>query len=129
MRTLLTLFTGLFFFVSACGTIALDATNLQESASVNNTETKPYTVLKSFELKDKAGWALGLIPVNKPAGDKHDYFQEMLEKQIRETGGDAIINLRIKAQNNFGDFLISVVTLGFYYTRTVTITGDVIKYN
>ena len=116
-------------FISSCATIGLDATSLQQAASVNDTEDQPYTVLKSFKITDKAGWALGIIPANKPAGDNHDYFKIMLEDQILDVGGDAIINLHIRAQFNFGDLLINIATLGLYLTRTVTVTGDVIKYN
>ena len=116
-------------FISSCATIGQDATSLQQAASVNDTEDQPYTVLKSFKITDKAGWALGVIPVNKPAGDKHDYFKTMLEDQILDVGGDAIINLHIRTQNSFGDILITILTGGFYVTRTVTVTGDVIKYN
>ena len=116
-------------FISSCATIGLDATSLQQAASVNDTEDQPYTVLKSFKITDKAGWALGIIPANKPAGDEHDYFKIMLEDQILDAGGDAIINLHIRTQFNFGDFLINIATLGLYLTRTVTVTGDVIKYN
>ena len=116
-------------FISSCATIGLDATSLQQAASVNDTEDQPYTVLKSFKITDKAGWALGIIPANKPAGDNHDYFKIMLEDQILDAGGDAIINLHIRAQFNFGDLLINIATLGLYLTRTVTVTGDVIKYN
>ncbi|MCH7691736.1 MAG: hypothetical protein IIA17_11940 [candidate division Zixibacteria bacterium] len=127
-RVLGVLCIGLLF-ISSCATIALDSTSLHEAASVNDTEDQAYTVLKSFSVNDKAGWALGIIPANKPAGDKHDYFRDILEKQIIDAGGDAIINLRIRAQNNFGDILISLFTWGLYVTRTVTVTGDVIKYN
>lgn len=116
-------------FISSCATIGLDATSLQQAASVNDTEDQPYTVLKSFKITDKAGWALGIIPANKPAGDNHDYFKIMLEDQILDVGGDAIINLHIRAQFNFGDLLINIATLGLYLTRTVTVTGYVIKYN
>ena len=115
-------------FVSSCATISLDASNLQEHTAVNNVDTAPYTVVKSFKFNDKAGWAIGFIPANKPAGDHHNYFEDMLDKQIRDAGGDAIINLRIRAQRNVGDFFIALGTLGLYETRTVTITGDVIKY-
>ena len=83
----------------------------------------------SFKVNDKAGWALGLIPANKPAGDKHEYFAEFLQTQIAKAGGDALINLRVRAQNNFGDILISLATLGYDVTRTVAVSGDVIKYN
>ncbi len=116
-------------FLTSCGTIALDATNLQESAQLNDSVGKSYTILKTFSVNDKAGWALGIIPANKPAGDKHEYFADFLKEQIAEVGGDAVINLRVRTQGNFGDFLIAVGTLGLYVTRTVTISGDIIKYN
>jgi len=115
-------------FIASCGTIALDATSLDESVQLNDAAGRPYTVVSSFSVKDKAGWALGIIPVNKPAGDKHDYFAEFLQTQIAKAGGDAIINLRVRTQNNFLDFLITVGTGGLYATRTVTVSGDVIKY-
>ena len=127
-RVLGVLCIGLLF-ISSCATIGLDATSLQQAASVNDTEDQPYTVLKSFKITDKAGWALGIIPANKPAGDKHDYFKIMLEDQILDAGGDAIINLHIRTQFNFGDLLINIATLGLYLTRPVTVTGDVIKYD
>ena len=115
--------------LSSCATIALNSNDLAEPAQLNSAGQPDYTIIKSFSVNDKAGWALGLIPANKPAGDKHGYFAEFLETQIREAGGDAVINVEIRAQNSVGDILIRIVTLGFYVTRTVTVTGDIIKYN
>lgn len=115
--------------MSSCSTIALNSTTLADPAQMNSAGQSNYTIIKSFKVNDKAGWALGLIPANKPAGDNHEYFAVFLERQISEAGGDAIINLQIRTQYNIGDFLISLVTFGFYATRTVTVTGDVIKYN
>lgn len=115
--------------ISSCATIALNSNNLAEPAQLNSAGQSNYTIIESFEVNDKAGWVLGLIPANKPAGDKHEYFSEFLDKQISKAGGDAVINVQIRAQNSFGDILINMVTLGFYVTRTVTVTGDVIKYN
>ncbi|MCH7879136.1 MAG: hypothetical protein IH914_07475 [candidate division Zixibacteria bacterium] len=125
--SVLALFSLLFIF--SCATIALDATSLQESAQLNDAAGKPYMVVGSFKVNDKAGWALGLIPANKPAGDNHGYFAEFLQTQIAKFGGDAVINLRVREQHNFGDILIILVTGGLYVTRTVTVSGDVIKYN
>ncbi len=115
--------------LSSCATIALNSNDLAEPAQLNSAGQADYTVIKSFSVNDKAGWALGLIPANKPAGDNHDYFATFLETQIREAGGDAVINVEVRAQNSIGDFLIRMVSLGFYVTRTVTVTGDIIKYN
>jgi hypothetical protein len=115
--------------MSSCGTIALNSSGLAEPAQLNSAGQSNYTIIESFKVNDKAGWVLGLIPANKPAGDKHEYFAEFLDRQISEAGGDAVINVQIRTQFNIGDYLISMVTLGFYVTRTVTVTGDVIKYN
>ncbi|MEE8576409.1 MAG: DUF6567 family protein [candidate division Zixibacteria bacterium] len=115
--------------MSSCGTIALNSNSLIEPAQLNSAGQPTYTVIESFKVNDKAGWVLGIIPANKPAGDRHEYFAEFLQRQISEAGGDAVINVEVRMQNNFGDFLISVVTAGLYVTRTVTVSGDIIKYN
>lgn len=129
MKNLLSLAAvSCLFFVSACGSIALDAGNLTEPARLNSAGEPGHTVIKSFKINDKAGWILSLFPVNKPAGDKHQYLAEILQKQINDAGGDAVINVKIRAQYQFIDILVAIGTGGIYNTRTVTITGDVIKY-
>jgi hypothetical protein len=115
--------------MSSCGTIALNSTGLNSPAQLNSAGRQDYTILKSFKVQDKAGWVLGIVPANKPAGDRHEYFADFLNMQIQEAGGDAVINVQVRAQQSVGDILINIVSLGFYYTRTVTVTGDVIKYN
>jgi hypothetical protein len=87
-----------------------------------------YTTIGSFSVEDKAGWVLGIIPVNKPAGSGHTYFKEMLIEQISGIGGEGSIKITIQTQLKFEDYLISIVTLGVYQTRTVEIRGDVVKY-
>lgn len=116
--------------ISSCATVALDATTVQQHAvSMNQADQRPYTVLSDFTIKDRGGWVIGIVPVNPPAGDNHDYLATLLQAEIDKAGGDAVINVKIKGQQNPGDFLINIVTLGFYFTRTVTVTGQVIKYN
>ena len=83
--------------------------------------------MKGFSVNDKAGWVL-FIPVNKPAGDNHDYISSILDKQIRDAGGDAAINVKIRTQNQFLDYLTFLLA-PIYFTRTVTISGDIIKYD
>ena len=113
---------------SACSTINLDAQRLLEPAQMNSAGAKDFTIIKSFVVNDKAGW-IWIVPVNKPAGDMNDYLADILENQIKAAGGDGVINVKIRAQNQVIDYLTIIGTLGLYTTRTVTITGDVIKYN
>jgi len=115
--------------LGSCATVALDSsTMLEKPVAMNAAGQKAYDVIAEFSVNDKAGWLLGFVPVNKPAGDKHDYLAEILQAQIDKAGGDGVINVRIRSQFNFPDFLINVVTLGTYLTRTVTVSGEIIKY-
>lgn len=118
----------LFIFCS-CATIPFDATTVrQHSVQMNDAEGTQYEVLSDFVIRDKAAWVIGIVPVNKPAGDNHDYLGTLIQDEIDKAGGDAAINIKMKAQNEVGDVLINIVTLGIYVPRTVTITGQVIKY-
>jgi len=123
------LLIGCMFLVMSCATVALDATTIQQNAvRMNQAGEREHTVVADFKVKDKAGWIIGIVPVNKPAGDNHDYLGSLLQYEINKAGGDAVINVKIKAQFSPVDFLLNFVTLGVYATRTVTVTGQVIKY-
>ncbi|MDH4032975.1 MAG: hypothetical protein OEV80_04165 [candidate division Zixibacteria bacterium] len=106
----------------------MNATTLPEPAEMNAAGTANYTVISSFTVNDRAGWILGLVPVNPPAGDNHYYLKTILDREIQAAGGDAVINVTLRGQYQFTDFLIGLV-LPVYSTRTLTVTGDVIKYN
>lgn len=115
--------------LSSCATINLDATSIQQhSVMMNQAGAKPYDVVANFELRDKAGWVIGFVPVNKPAGDHQDYFGTLLQSEIDKAGGDAVINVKIKAQYRVEDHLVNFLTAGIYQIRTVTVTGQVVKF-
>lgn len=128
-RQLIALVMMCALFISSCTTISFYADDLEQPASVSSSgSTLKYEVIDSFKINDKAGHLLGIIPVNQPAGDHHTHLSSLLSEQIAKAGGDAVINLKIRAQFQFTDYLVNLVTLGFYLTRTVTVTGDIIKY-
>ncbi len=114
--------------LSSCATIDLNATSMPSPVALNTPGEPAYDVVGSFTIEDKGGWILGLVPVNKPAGDNHDYLTTMIDGEVRKAGGDAAINVHIRAQNDPIDILTRIVTWGAYQTRTVTVTGDVITY-
>ena len=113
---------------SGCATISLDAGSAEHKVEMTAAGEKPYEVIKSFSINDKAAWVIGIIPVNLPAGDNNTYLGTLIDQQVREADGDGAINVKIRAQFQFVDILVNVVTLGIYMPRTVTITGDIIKY-
>ncbi|MFH2054906.1 MAG: hypothetical protein ABIJ61_03015 [bacterium] len=114
--------------ISSCATINLDATTIQEhSVKMNRAGESEYEVISDFVIRDKAAWVIGIVPVNLPAGDHHDYLATLLQAEIDKAGGDAVVNVKIMAQNRAEDILINIVTLGIYVPRTVTITGQVVR--
>jgi len=116
------------FAFGGCATIKFDSRTADYQVEMTGQGERAYEVISNFTINDKAGWILGLIPVNQPAGDNHTYFADMIEAQVQEAGGDAAINVTIRAQFQFLDILVNAVTFGAYLPRTVTVTGDVIKY-
>lgn len=118
------------FLLGSCATIALDSSTIREQpVKMNTAGENPYEVVSEFEVKEKAGWIIGIVPVNKPAGDKHDYLATIIQSEIDKAGGDAVVNVKVKAQFGVDDIFINIFTLGIYVPRTVTISGQVIKYN
>ncbi len=115
-------------FLGSCATINLDTQSLTHPISMNQANAENYTVLKSFTVDDKAGWVV-IFPANEPAGDNQDYLATILQQQVEQAGGDAVINVKIRVQNQPIDIVTYICTFGIYHTRTVTISGDVIKYN
>ena len=127
--------TGLSVFLTlgllslcSCATVNLDTQSLSQPIQMNAGTDQGYTVIKSFTVNDKAGWVL-IIPANEPAGDNQDYLAEILRNQIAAAGGDAAINVTIRVQSQPLDYVTMIATFGLYTTRTVTVTGDIIKYN
>jgi len=125
---LLTCMTLSALLLCSCATVNLDTQSLTHPVVMNAGQGSDYTVVSSFIVHDKAGWVL-IIPANKPAGDNQDYLAEILRTQIAEADGDAAINVKIRVQNQPLDYLTMIGTFGFYTTRTVTVSGDIIKYN
>ena len=116
----------MLFTLTSCGTIYLDTRELPQPVQMNSAGMDGYTVVSEFLVKDKAGW-VWIVPVNKPAGDKQDYFRTIINEQISSAGGDGVMDVTIKTQGDIIDFLTSVVTLGLYNTRTVVVEGKVVK--
>jgi len=55
-------------------------------------------------------------------------FFLILQNEIKESGGDAVINIKIETMYDPVDIIISLVVGGIYNTRVSHIEGDVIKY-
>ena len=116
------------FGFSSCATIMLDASTIRNhSIQMNDVGDEQFEVVAEFTVKDKAAWIIGIVPVNRPAGDRHDYLATLLQQEIDKAGGDAVKNVQVKAQYRAEDILVNIVTFGIYQPRTVTITGQVVK--
>lgn len=83
-----------------------------------------YDVVGKIKYDTKAVFlVLQLITIRDAEIDK------AIQKQVRKSEGDGVINLKIHEQYDFVDFVVSVIAGGILNTRTVKIEGDIIKMN
>ena len=54
--------------------------------------------------------------------------KDAIQKEIRDRGGDAAIDVTIEHQASFVDILLGAVTASIYAPGTVIVTGTVVKY-
>lgn len=81
-----------------------------------------YTVIGVFKDSFKGSWLFwGLLPLKEPN------LERALRNHIMRYQGDAIINLQLKTIYDPLDVIIGFITVGIFNTRTVNITGNVIK--
>jgi len=106
-----------------CSTVCWQWCDKPSCLSGAAAEKKEFTVLKHFKVTDRSGWfILGLIKSG------HTNLNEILQKEINEVGGDAVINVKIETMYDPVDIIISILIGGIYNTRVSHIEGDVIKY-
>jgi len=87
-------------------------------------EISDYEVIGKLNYDTKAIFLVLQLITIRDAG-----IENAIEKQVRKSEGDGVINLKIHEQYEFVDFVISAFGLGIVNTRTVKINGDIIKMN
>lgn len=55
-------------------------------------------------------------------------LDQLVADVIKETGADAVVNIRVTIKQEPGDFLCNVVTCGIANSKTWAIEGDAIKF-
>lgn len=83
-----------------------------------------YDVVGKIKYDTKAVFLVLQLITIRDAG-----IENAIEKQVRKSEGDGVINLKIHEQYDFVDFVISVFGSGIVNTRTVKVSGDIIKIN
>lgn len=83
-----------------------------------------YKVVGELKYNTKAIFlALQLITI------KDSEIEKAINKQVKKSDGDGVINLTIHEQYDIVDIVISVFVGGLINTRTVKVNGDIIKMN
>jgi len=54
--------------------------------------------------------------------------KDAIQKEIRDRGGDAAIDVTIEHQASFVDILLGAVTASIYAPGTVIVSGTIVKY-
>ncbi|MEM1125048.1 MAG: hypothetical protein AAGI71_00235 [Bacteroidota bacterium] len=81
-----------------------------------------YDIIDSFEEKKRASWViLGLVPVGEAE------VEEIIEREVRRSGGDAATNVIVTAQFDVVDVIIGALVGGIFNTRTYIVEGDVVR--
>ena len=120
-RILPLLLIGSVLIVSGCATLRLEAPALDKPISMSrkaDTE-KAHSTVRHFWEEKRAVWLLfGAIPVYVPEVD------EIVAKEA--SGHDGVTNLSITTELGVLDIIITALTSGIVYTRSVLVEGDVV---
>ena len=82
-----------------------------------------YDVVGSFETKQRASWLImGLVSL-RPAE-----VEEIVAREVNRYDGDAATNVRVTAQYDATDIIVSLIVGGLYNTRSYRVTGDVVNF-
>lgn len=115
-------------FTSGCGSISLDMHSGERSFYIPARNMPPatgYEYIPSpetshFELRARAKWIFWTTPLNHP--DWEELSASVLD------GADAISNFRVQTRTRFGDVLLGCLTLGFYRSTQVIVSGERIRF-
>lgn len=109
------LFVGMVGF-SSCSTIVYKSKNripLNFESKKNETEELIVTGSKEFYLG-------GFVP---------KYHEVYVDEEVLAKGGDSISKLSIEDHLTFKNYIVAILTLGFYTPRTYTIKGYTKKHS
>jgi hypothetical protein len=117
--------TPLFVFVllfSGCASVRMDATEMRPLVCLNDPVPIDILVLEHFKTDAKAHFGLfGLITWSGPS------LRQVLEEEIGERGGQGAINVSVRGRFSPTDMLLGVPLCPFWFSRTYTIEGDVVR--
>lgn len=121
MRKML-LFVFFSFFIFGCASVKfIPKTN--KPVLMNGNIGRDFVEIGSFNKECTMWWLVwGLVPV-----DQTDLFY-LVENNLKMSGGDAIINLKIEGKNDIVDGIVPILSLGLFFGRTYSISGDIIKF-
>ncbi len=122
LKSVLSVSLGLLMvlLLTACYTVTLDAHMADTPIVMNNpSKKKP---IKHFRIQATSHHLIiGLIEFSKP-----DIASEIM-KEVHDAGGTAAVNVRIKSEFTFLDYVLNFLTSGIYNPITVIAEGDVIS--
>ncbi|MDO8733674.1 MAG: hypothetical protein Q7K21_00755 [Elusimicrobiota bacterium] len=121
MRKML-LFVFFSFFIFGCASVQF-VPKTNKPVLMNSNIGRDFVEIGSFNKEYTMWWlAWGLVPI-----DQTDLFY-LVENDLKMSGGDAIINLRIEGKNDIVEGIAPLLTYGLFFGRTYSISGDIIKF-
>lgn len=81
-----------------------------------------YDVVGSFETKQRTSWLIfGLVSLRAAE------VEEIVAREIARYDGDAATNVRVTAQYDATDVIVTMIVGGIYNSRSYRVTGDIVN--
>ena len=111
---------GVALLLSGCATLDVKAITSDVSVEMNNTGNKE--IIGSFSRKWKNHvFAAGLFTLSQ------DKTSQVIEEAVSEMGGSGAVNVKIRKQSRFIDYLLIYLSAFMYTPETVYVSGQVVK--
>jgi hypothetical protein len=115
--------------IGLAGCTTFQASGLQMGLVINGQRYEKVADFSEKEWTNKfLGWGIqGGTLFNLSSSAIDPQVREAIEKNIKEFGGDGVIDVRIKYGSNPLQWILTGITLGIWMPGTVTVTGTVVK--
>jgi hypothetical protein len=124
MRTVLMTLLAILMLAS-CTTFKMSGTSM-------NMETPPFQNVGQLDLvvnvHEWLGSSGGANLANISATNMDEKLYDVIEREVKKAGGDAVLNLDVEYKASFIDILLNAVTFNIYAPAQAHITGDIVKY-
>ncbi len=121
-----------FLAIAVVILLVASCTTFKMSGVQQNENTPSYQTVGEFEttvmVNEFIGSPGGTNLLNITADNMDNEIYDAIRREIQKYSGDAAVNVTVKYQATFIDFLLSGITGGIYAPAHAKINGTIVKY-